>query len=892
MRKKIRNSLKMLYGSELELNNRLFNIIMSGCFMTSILSIIGSVLSNNSLSNVLLVMMIAIIIVILIWISNTYNKADICALIGGIIVDLFMLPVLYFTGGGLYSGMSSWFIFGMVYCFLLYKGKRFFIMTTLTGLSFTGCLVISYFKPETVISMESEFSVYLDTHMGMILTAISVGTLIKFQRSIFEQEQKKSEERQVMLQEANATKDRFLANMSHEIRTPINTIIGLNEMNLREQISEEVEENSVNIQRASGMLLSLINDVLDMSKIGAGKMEIIPRNYDFGGLLSDLINISWLRAHEKKLEFNLDISPNIPAMLYGDDIRIRQVVTNILTNAIKYTQKGSVTLLADGEILDNNRIRLKISVKDTGIGIRAEDIPHLFDSFQRLDERNNKGIEGTGLGLAISYQFVEMMGGEILVDSSYQRGSVFSVVIEQGIVDKTPMGAVGKVLKSSAGNRKKYHQTFEAPDAKVLVVDDNEMNRMVAVKLLRGTRVQVDTAASGEECLEKTKSHYYHTIFMDHLMPEMDGIETLSRIRKQENGMCKDTPVIALTANVVSGADKFYRKRGFDGYLMKPINGTLFEAMLADCLPENLIEVRVNDIAEEDAEVRLLHRKAKRPLYISTESVADLSENILKQYDINSISYYIITEEGRFRDKIEISSDNLNECLKKPGNEVTSEPPSVEEYERFFADALEKAEQVLHISLASSSGRGYERALKASKGFSNVYVIDAGFVSSGMGTLVMIAADMAKKGHPIEEIQEAVEKAKSRIAFQYVIATTDVMHYRGFLDKYQKFFLDFFNLKPVLSLKKGEMYCSGLHTGNMTHVYKCFVRRCLKGKRNVDKRVMFLSYAGCTSRQLEMLKEEIKKYQDFDVIIEEPISATITSNCGLGTIGIAFMKKE
>lgn len=891
MQKKWKEGMKRLYGSEVELNNRLFNIIMSGCLIAALLSNIATSLSNGSMWNFLFVVIIAVVIVLLIWIANRYEKTEICALIAGVVIELILLPLLYFTGGGAHSGMSSWFLFGLVYCFLLYSGRRFVIMLCMAIISFTGCHIAGYYHPEYVMPLETEVEILIDIQLSMIVTAICIGTLIKFQRAIFEDEKRKSEERQVMLEEANKTKDRFLANMSHEIRTPINTIIGLNEMNLREQISIEVEENSVNIQRASGMLLSTINDILDMSKIGAGKMDIIPRKYDFGSLLSDLINISWLRAHEKKLEFNLDISPEIPAMLYGDDVRIRQVITNILTNAIKYTQKGSVTLTADCESAGNNKIRLKISVKDTGIGIRAEDIPHLFDSFQRLDERKNSGIEGTGLGLAISHQLVEMMGGEILVDSSYQRGSVFTVVLEQGIEDKTPLGAVGNVLKANAGNHRKYHQSFEAPEAKVLVVDDNEMNRMVAVKLLRETKVQVETASSGEECLEKTRNHYYHAIFMDHLMPQMDGIETLSRIRKQENGMCRETPVIALTANVISGADKFYRKQGFDSYLMKPINGALFEGMLLNFLPEELIVERDTDTLTEDTEVHLINRKAKQEFCITTESVADLPEKILEYFDIRCISYYILTKEGRFRDKREISIENLNEYLEKYGKGVTSEPPSVEEYEQFFADALEHAEKVIHISLSSNDGRGYERSSKAAKGFSNVYVVDASHVSNGMGALVLTAVDMLKKEQSVEELLAAIEEAKSKISFQFVLGTTEIMYYRGFLEKYQKVFFDIFGLNPVLTMKDGKLRCTALFTGTMTRVYKRFVRKCLKGKHNIDNHVLFISYAGCSNKTLEMIKEEIRKYQDFAMIIEEPISATVTSNCGLGTIAIAFLTR-
>lgn len=249
-------------------------------------------------------------------------------------------------------------------------------------------------------------------------------------------------------------------------------------------------------------------------------------------------------------------------------------------------------------------------------------------------------------------------------------------------------------------------------------------------------------------------------------------------------------------------------------------------------------------------------------------------------------------EDGRFRDKKEISTENLNEYLTKSNSTVSSEPPSVEEYEQFFADALEHAEQVLHISLASGSGRGYERALKASKGFSNVHVIDGEHVSTGLGCLVMMAAFMMNREHSFEEIVGAVETVKKQIVFQYVVSTAEVMHRRGYLTKYQKNILNGLNLKPVLTVREGKMVLSSLLKGSNIQLYKRFIRKSLKGKRNVDPRVLFLSYAGCSSKELELIKEEVMKYQKFDIIIEEPTSATITSNCGLGSIGIAYLKTK
>ncbi len=279
-----------------------------------------------------------------------------------------------------------------------------------------------------------------------------------------------------------------------------------------------------------------------------------------------------MRAYDKKLEFKLDVSPDIPSMLYGDDIRIKQILTNMLTNAIKYTHKGSVTLQAKCRQVDKEHVNLIISVSDTGIGIRKEDIKYLFMSFKRVDEKKNGAIEGTGLGLAISHQLAGLMGGEIKVDSVYQRGTTFTLVLEQEIVSKSPIGPIKDIMKGSFHNRKKYKQSFEAPEARVLVVDDNEMNLMVAVKLLRATKVQVETASDGQECLEMTRKKYYHAIFMDHMMPKLDGIETLKKLRHQENGLCKETPVVAMTANAFEEDKQEALKSGMNGHIPKPID--------------------------------------------------------------------------------------------------------------------------------------------------------------------------------------------------------------------------------------------------------------------------------------------------------------------------------
>lgn len=892
---KIKERLERLNNREQDLNYRLLNVLLVGGLVASVIGIFGSVFGNTSLSGRVMVGVISIDILFLYILLHRTHKTNLVAVILGITVVVNLFPAVFFLGGGIYSGMNCWFVLAFLFCFLLFSGKLLGIMLFASFVGITFCYVASYFYPEYMVLLESREDIYLDTYVGMFCSSMIVGLLIKYQKSMYEKEREISHRQQIELREANQTKSRFLANMSHEIRTPINTIIGLNEMNLREPLSSEVEENCINVQQASRMLLSLINDILDLSKIESGKMEIIPKQYETGAMLSELVNINWIRAHEKKLDFKLDVDPDIPSMLFGDDVRIKQVLTNLLTNAIKYTKKGSVTLQAKGEKLENNRIRLQFSVIDTGMGIRKEDIKYLFDSFKRVDEKQNHAIEGTGLGLAISNQLVEMMGGKITVDSVYQRGSTFMLTLEQDIVDASPIGSTPELLKSGVRGVAKYQQSFEAPEAKILIVDDNEMNRIVAKKLLRATRVQIDLAESGAKCLEMTRNHFYHVIFMDHMMPELDGIETLQRLRIQDNGLCRNTPVVALTANAISGAGEMYLEKGFSGYLTKPINGPLFEAMLLKFLPEELVEEKAvfdSESGSGENEVQVTHARKRKQLCITTDSVSDLPEKLLQRFDIQVMDYYVETETGRFCDGREISSDNLIEYLEKRGRKAYSAPPSVEEYENFFADRLAESVQIVHISMGKNSSKGYECAIQAAKGFDNVYVVDSGHLSSGMGLFVLFAAELAQKGKPVGEIIKQLDTVKKQISTSFIVSSTDGLYRGGRINKFVKVICDAFQLHPVLSMHDSRIVCSSICTGSTHQAYRKYVRRQMRGKRNIDTRILFFTYAGCSSKLREEMLAEVERYQKFDLVIEQKASAAISSNCGLGTFGLLYLTRK
>ena len=415
---------------------------------------------------------------------------------------------------------------------------------------------------------------------------------------------------------ANHAKSQFLANMSHEMRTPINAIIGMDEMILRETRETDTKEHAVDIKNAAQILHSLINDTLDLSKIESGKMEIIPVEYQLSSLINDLVNMASVRAKAKNLELLVKVDPNLPSAYFGDDVRIRQILTNILTNAVKYTNEGSVTLTARLKERQDGLAILYFSVADTGVGIKPEDMPKLYAAFERIEEGKHRTEEGTGLGMSITTKLLELMGSRIQVDSEYGKGSDFHFELEQRIIDPKPIGDFHENIRQLA---KDYHYSavFTAPNAKVLVVDDNEINRKVFIGLLKQTKIQVMEAASGKSCLEQVRQQHFDLIFLDHMMPEMDGIETLAHMKEipEEENLCRKTPVIILTANAITGAREEYLKMGFDEYLSKPIVPEKLERMIQDLLPKELQQgggdISETDTAKEEAAAE--EENAKEP---------------------------------------------------------------------------------------------------------------------------------------------------------------------------------------------------------------------------------------------------------------------------------------
>ena len=390
---------------------------------------------------------------------------------------------------------------------------------------------------------------------------------------------------------ATNAKSEFLANMSHEIRTPINAIMGMNEIILRDSSEENVKEYAKDVKSASEYLLSIVNDILDFSKIEAGKIEIVCDNYDLSGLILGVANLIEMKAEGKGLKLIVDVNEKLPSKLYGDDKRVREILTNILNNAVKYTDEGFVKLSIDGVISDDT-LTLKIEVKDSGQGIKEEDLDTIFSSFSQVNKKKNKNVEGTGLGLTITKSLIEIMGGTISVESEYKKGSTFTVTLPQKIVSFEKIGDLSKrrYLVSEGENVNK--KEFEIPDTSILVVDDTPLNNKVISMLLSKTKAEVTCILSGEEMLKLICERHFDLIFLDHMMPNMDGIETLNISKTLENNKCMDVPVIALTANAIVGAKEMYIEAGFDDYLSKPVKS---EALM-DIIEKYISKDKIKEI--------------------------------------------------------------------------------------------------------------------------------------------------------------------------------------------------------------------------------------------------------------------------------------------------------
>ena len=607
-RKSVLEVGKVLYHSGLPFRVRLFNILASLGFIISLCNGVLSYWNNGDRKLLLINTGIALLSLSLLFYAYYSKKYQRCYFITIVVIFMFLFPIMFFKSGGYKGGMPSFYIFGILFTIFMLEGWLMFFCVWLELIIYIFTIGIAYYYPDTVIWFQSEKEIVVDVLTGVVVSSASLGVAMYLHFRIYKKQQVFLTQAREEAMEANRAKSTFLANMSHEIRTPINVMLGMNEMILRESESREVVQYAKSVEKAGNYLLSLINNILDITRIESKKLDIIEEKFSLRQLVQEVCLIGAKQAEAKNLEFVVDVEETLPKYLEGDALHIKQVILNLINNAVKYTKKGKVFL----EVCQEEK-QISFSVKDTGIGIKKEDMEALFDMFMRADIKRHRNIEGSGLGLTIAKELCEQMGGHIQAESIYGKGSNFTVYFPLKDAGTEKIGQ-WKVVEGEPVQEKR--KKFFASEAQILLVDDSEQNIQVITSLLRRTGVQLDTAASGFECIEKVRNKKYHLIFLDYMMPEMDGIETFHRLKKEVNG--QSVPVIALTADVSTGIHQHFLSEGFSDYLSKPVMWEKLEELLLQWLPAELVSMK-NGAGED--------------WNITEKQLLDLKQN-LKKWDI------------------------------------------------------------------------------------------------------------------------------------------------------------------------------------------------------------------------------------------------------------------
>lgn len=567
----------------IHLRRRLFQLLSTIALAEFIIVTLYTAILNTSPLGVAVMLFGTFLFAMTVSLTFKSGRMRLGATISGLLY-FSIYPLTFFSSGGIYGGGPPVAAFALIYVFLVTQNWERIVSLALCVLVDGCCWLAAYLHPE-LLTKRTVAMEHAESFLAVLLVTVLICTLFAFVTEVYAEENRIVQRQKKQIEDLNRAQKRFFSSMSHEIRTPVNAIIGFNESTLRENISDEVRENAQNIEVASKLLLHTINEILDMSRLETGGMEIVCADYRTTAMLSDIVSLVWLRAQEKGLEFVIRVDPAMPTSLHGDEVRIKQLLLNVVSNAVKYTREGSVTLAISGRTDEQGVFYAVYDVTDTGIGIREENIPQLFSAFQRVDEQSTHAIEGTGLGLSIVKQLLDLMGGSVTVTSEYGKGSNFHIEIPQQVADPTPVGEVN-LHRTARDETVLRADAFAAPKLSILAVDDTPMNLKVLTKLLKDTGVSLDTAASGTEALKRTSEKRYDLILMDHQMPGMDGIECLHRIREQSDGLNRDSKIVCLTANIGADMERLYMQEGFDGYLEKPIRGKVLETEIMRLVPD------------------------------------------------------------------------------------------------------------------------------------------------------------------------------------------------------------------------------------------------------------------------------------------------------------------
>ncbi len=869
---------------------RVFIVLTLISDFVALFALIGDIMFGDNIVEIIALVFTIVFTLLSTFICVRKNKVVIAIRLIVLGIIFVLLPVLFYFGGGVEGGGVVWIIFAYLYTGLVLSGKWRPVLLSVITFECIGFYLHGYFNPE-LVSQHDRALFYKDSLLSIILVGVVCCMMVWFEEWLFSEENKRAKEETRKYEELNKSQSRFFSSMSHEIRTPINTILGMNEVILRqEDASDEIIRDATNIRGAGKMLLSLINDILDYSKIEAGKMDIVPVNYSVSSLISEIVNMMWMRTEQKGLEFKIEVDPTMPSELFGDEVRIKQILVNLLNNAVKYTKEGSVTFRVEKEKMSDDSINLIFSVIDTGMGIKQDAIPYLFDAFKRIDEEKNTKIEGTGLGLSIVKQLVELMGGKVTVNSIYTQGSTFVVTVEQKVSNQKVIGEVN--IKNSRTSRTDiaYEASFTANDVRILIVDDNTMNLEVEKKLLIGTGIIADTATSGEKALSLTKDVAYDLILMDHMMPEMDGIECMQFIKKQAGGLNNRTPVIALTANAGSENRELYSRSGFDDYLVKPVSGTQLEEMLLAHLPGSKITMAEGKGSSSLYKNSFESYGKKLPVVVTSGSLCDLPRRLLSEYQIDILPFVVHMDGKDYYDGIEVETDELIRYMKQ-GAFLSSTPPTIEEYEEFFGKELMKAHNVIYIAVSSQVSKDFSRAEAAAQSYGNVIVFDSDSNSSSMGILVLIAHQMAMRGETPERIIEELEKVKTKLRCDFVADGSFFIEQTGVFRSGLVNIMGTLNIWPYIRYKRGDHVISGLSIGDAERRYQRFVDYALSRFSEPDLDVIFVVYSDLKSEYLKLIEKQIKKRYPFKNVIFQKASAVLALNCGPGACGLMYMDK-